>query len=229
MKCANCGMEISAGRESCQNCGAKPAGQESALKTKTDGTLTWVYEMSFWKNPTILLTVLKVVLLAGLFPALLMFFLTLGEGFGPAALLFVKVYGLMAGIFTVLLLLAYPTLALIYGGKYCVAFEMDKKGLRHTQMQKQFKKAQVLGMLAALGGAAAGNPAVAGAGLLAGARQSMFTRFSKVKTIVIRQKRQVIYLNEGLARNQVYADGSDFEKVRDHILDHCKKARIIRK
>ena len=33
-----------------------------------------------------------------------------------------------------------------------MVFEMDDKGLRHTQLQKQFKKAQVLAMLTALGG-----------------------------------------------------------------------------
>jgi ribosomal protein L40E len=227
MLCPQCGKENSESAEACRNCGAEPARQQSTLRVKADGTLHWVYELNFWKNPTILFTVWKVVLLAGLFPALLMFVLTLGEGFGPAVLLFGKVYGLIAGIFTALLLLAYPILALIYGGKYCVVFEMNHKGLHHTQMQKQFKKAQVLGLLAVLGGAAAGNPAVSGAGILAGSKQSMTTQFSKVNTIVIREKRQAIHLNEGLARNQVYADGTDFEIVRDHILAHCKEARII--
>ena len=142
MKCSDCGVEISEGRRSCQNCGAAvlgdPAGEpdNQAFLPDNNGTFKWAYEMNMWKNPTLVITIWKILLLAGFAPALLMFFLSLGDGFAAAIGIFLQVFGIVAAIFSGLMLLAYPLVALINGGKYCVVFEMDDKGLRHTQMQK---------------------------------------------------------------------------------------------
>jgi hypothetical protein len=47
-----------------------------------------------------------------------------------------------------------------------------------------------------------------------------------VKNITVKQKRNVIYVNEKLTHNQVYADPDDFEFVRGHILSRCKNAKV---
>ncbi len=192
------------------------------------GVFRWAYEMNMWKNPTLVITAWKVMFLAALFPALLMFILTLVDGDGLVAALdvFIRVLGLVFAIVTGLLLLAYPLVAFINGGKYCVVFEMDDYRVKHIQMQKQFKKSQVLSMIVVLAGALAKNPQTAGAGLLSGSKQSLLSNFDQVKTIVVREKRNVIYLNESLTRNQVYADTADFAFIRDYIISCCKKARV---
>lgn len=195
----------------------------------TDGVLRWVYEMSMWKNPTLIVTIWKVILIGALAPALLVFFLSLsdGDGFFAALWIAVKILGLVALIVTALLwLVAYPLVALLNRGHYCVVFEMDDAGVKHIQMQKQFEKSQVLAMVTVLAGLVPGNVQTMGAGLLAGSKQSTVSQFAAVKSVVVHQKRHVIYVNENLSYNQVYASSADFDFVCDYILKRCKKAKV---
>jgi hypothetical protein len=206
-----------------------PASPSPGIIAGTDGVLRWAYEMSMWKNSTIPKTIAKVVIFASIIPALLVTFLTLDEGLVDAAKVFIRVAGLVLGIMAVLFLLAYIIVSVTYGGKYCVVFEMDTKGVKHIQMQKQFKKGQVLSILTVLAGVAAGSPQTAGAGLLAGARNSSYSSFQKVIHVVADPKREVIYVNEIIKKNQVYAAPEDFEAVFNYLAEHCKKAKISRK
>lgn len=194
-----------------------------------DGVIRWVYEMNMWKNPTLIITVWKILLLVALFPALLVFILSLGDGFGAALLTMIKIYALVALIVSALMLLAYPLVTFIYGGQYCVLFEMDKNGVKHIQMHKQFKQNQVLSMITVLAGIAAGNVQTTAAGVLAGTKQSIYSTFDKVKTVRINQKRNVIFLSENLSHNQVYASAEAFAFVENFIVSQCKKAKVTRK
>ena len=220
---------------SCGNCGAPLEGKEAGRQMSPgvlmgeDGVMRWVYEMNMWKNPTLLITIWKVLLLATMVPALLMFFLTLGDGFGTALLVFLKIMAVVAAIVTGLMVLAYPMVALINGNKYCVIFEMDDNGVKHIQMQKQFEKNQVFAMVVTLAGVMTGSVQTAAAGMLAGSKQSLRTSFKNVKTITVKEKRHVIYLNEKLTHNQVYANPDDFGFVREHILSCCKNAKMTSK
>ena len=241
MICKKCGRVSPKGSRFCENCGAAfevelpkvdVVKQQSDQQVSPgvvmgkDGVMRWVYEMNMWKNPTLVITIWKVLLLAALAPALLVFFLNLGDGIGSAFLAFFKVIAIIVGIVTVLMLVAYPLVAIMNGGKYCVMFEMDDKSVKHIQMQQQFKKSQILAMIVSLAGMMTGNAQTAGAGLLAGSKQSTLSRFEKVKSITVNEKRHVIYVNENLTKNQVYADPVDFTFIRDAIISHCKKAKV---
>ena len=244
MFCIKCGQKFSEGSRFCEKCGA-PIGEEfpkrEAVEQQSnqqvspgvvmggDGILRWAYEMNMWKNPTLVITIWKVLLLAALVPALLVFFLNLGDGFGSAILVFVKIMAIVAGIVTGLMLLAYPLVAILNGGKYCVIFEMDDKSVKHIQMQKQFQKSQVLSMIVILAGVMTGNIRATAAGMLAGSKQSLLSSFEKVRSITVNEKRHVIYVNENLSHNQVYADSADFAFVRNTIISHCKKAKVTYK
>nr|WP_321303281.1 hypothetical protein [uncultured Trichococcus sp.] len=188
-----------------------------------DSVLRWVYELDMWRNPTVLVTVWKIFGMCSLLPGLIVFFGSINEGIEAALFNFLKVASIMFGIMTVLVFFAYAVLAAIYGGKYCVAFEMDKDGVRHIQMKKQFEKGQLMAMLAIVAGLATGNAAAAAAGLNAASMQSQYSQFNKVKSIVVNEKRQVIYVNQTLIHNQVYADPGYFTVVLDYILKHCGK------
>ncbi len=194
-----------------------------------DGVLRWVFEVNMLKSPTVVITVWNILLLVALFPAILMFFLSLGEGAGFAFFTMIKVYGLVAGIMTVLMLLAYLLIVALNGGQYCVLFEMDENGLKHIQMQKQFKRNQILSMITVLAGIAAGNLQTTAAGVMAGTKRSTYSDFEKVKELKINQKRNVIFLNENLTHNQVYANQEDFPFIADFIIKQCANAKITKK
>lgn len=192
-----------------------------------DGIYRWSYEMNMWKNPTILITLWKVFFIGGMFPVLLVTVLELFEqGFSDAVNVFIPMFLGMIGIITGLIVLAYPIAAILNGGIYQVVFELDSLGVRHIQMESQFKKNQVLAMITTLAGTLANSPSTAGAGLLAGSKSSSYSEFKQVKKIVSNQKRHVIYVNESLNHNQIYVNNEDFEAVKNYIIEHCDNAKI---
>lgn len=104
-------------------------------------------EFSFWRNPAILITAAKVLLISPFIPALFTFVITFVDGFGAAFGIASKIFGygilLMAGLLAVAV--AYLLLGLIYGGKYFVLFKMDDKGVNHIQLDK--RRLKLLGSL----------------------------------------------------------------------------------
>lgn len=195
-----------------------------------EGVMRWGYEMNMWKNPTLLITIWKVLLLCAVVPAGLVFFMSLGTTSIMETLnIFIKVAILVTTILTTLMLIAYPIYAIASGGKYCVIFEMDEKGVKHIQMKKQFKKAQTFSMIGALAGLLLGSPTVTGANLLAGSKQSLYCHFSKVKEIIVDKKRHVIFVNEALIHNQVYVNSRNFAYVLEYIINHAKEAEVTYK
>jgi hypothetical protein len=64
--------------------------------------------------------------------------------------------------------------------------------------------------------------------MLAASRQSMYTAFKDVTSVKIRERRNVIYLGEALAQNQVYAEAEDLPRVKAYILEHIRKDVRVR-
>ena len=185
-----------------------------------DGKVRWVYEMSLFRNPTILYTLIGVFLLVIAIMWLLMFFIGLGDGVSEAAEGATMVAGIGLAIIIPLCLVGYAVYALILKGKYCVVFEMDDDGVLHAQQERQAEKAGLLADIGILAGILAGNPTLAGSSLLAKTNTSMYTDFPSVKFIRPARKRNTIYVNN----NQVYVPDEDFDMVLDFIRAHCPNA-----
>ena len=116
---------------------------------QANGIYRWTYELNLYRNPTVLITVLKVL---GLSMGLVWLFVVLvsmgdrgfwWDGFLPET----KVFALVMLGFVVLGAVSYYLYALIQGGRYCVLFEMDEQGVKHTQLARQFRKSQVVAAL----------------------------------------------------------------------------------
>ena len=194
------------------------------IKKGDDGTYRWVYEFNMLMNPIILLTVLKIffLVLAGMWVVFGLFRIG-NDGFIGAFAAQTKELLIPAAILFGLSIAAYIILACIYGWKYCVLFEMNETGIRHIQMEKQYKKAQALGWLTSMAGAAAGKPGVAGTGLLAATKNEQATEFSKVKRIRALKTFHTIKLDGLLNHNQIYAEPEDFDFVLEYISKRIPK------
>lgn len=201
--------------------------ESSKVTLCSDGTYRWYYEFPMMKNPTILFTVWKVLLIASCAPALVSMIAVFTDGkFVEGLLTFAKVLGVAFGIMFVLSLIGYFILALIYGFKYIVLFEMDDKGVSHIQQSKQFQKAEAIGWLTAFAGARASNPTVTGSGLLMATKQSTTTEFAFVDKVICLKKQNTIKVNQLFSKNQVYVSDEDYDFVREYIATRCIKAKI---
>lgn len=186
-----------------------------------DGKYRWAYDLPMMKNPSILFTIYKVLLIAACLPLLIVL---ISSGFKDT-LNILKTFAIVLLILFVIGFIAYAIVAATYGWYYCVIFEMDEKGVLHAQQQKQFSKAQALGMITALAGAETGNMTAAGSGLLAATKSSQYSQFDKVKKVKCFPKSNLIKLDYPLSHNQIYVEDDAFRFVEDYIKARCKGAR----
>ena len=196
------------------------------IKKCDDGTYRWMYEFNMLTNPIILWTVLKIFIFVLLGMWVIFGLFRIGdEGFVNAFVEETKALKIPAIILFGLSIVAYIILACIYGWKYCVLFEMNETGIRHIQMEKQYKKAQAVGWLTACAGVAAGKPGAAGTGLLATTKNEQATEFSKVKRMRVLKTFHTIKLDGLLNHNQIYVEPEDYDFVLEYISKRIPKSK----
>ena len=177
-------------------------------------------------NPAIFLTVLKVF--EGIIVGIFLFFgliLYVFHGDWAGLLGWLKTMGLMMAIVFGLTVLGMLLTAAFFKGKYVVLFEMDEKGMAHIVTPEQMKKAQKLGKITTVAGAARGSFTTAGAGMLAASKQASISEFSNVRKVKPHRRLHVIKVNEFIEKNQIYVPDEDFDFVYDFIKSRCPKAK----
>ena len=194
-----------------------------------DGAYRWAYEYDMLRNPTILVTVYKVLGIAWGVVVLLDLILGLFEGnFRSLADLWsgLRIFLLIAAIFLVLGALGYLLTTAILGRKYQVLFEMTDDYVKHIQLEKEVKKAEAIGAVTLFVGLMARNFATAGAGVLAKTKTESTSVFKNVRVLKVRRRRHTIHVNQLLEKNQVYAEDADFDFVEQFIRERCKNAKL---
>lgn len=192
------------------------------MKKEKDNKYHWKYEMNLYKNPTILFLLFKIFGCIGLGIWLFSTLISVGNvdfwwnGFVDN----LKVFVIITIIIFTLCILSYYLYSYIMGGKYNVLFEMDEKGIRHTQEEKQVKKAKILSILTVLVGLFGKNSTVVGIGLNSSNKTSMYTSFKKISKIKYNPKRNTIILNATGGQNQIYASSDDLKFIYEYILNY---------
>ena len=187
-----------------------------------DGKYRWIYELHLFKTPIIFMLVWKILFFIFLMIFALVFIADfVSWGFTAER---IKESLRFSGFFllgmTVVTALGYSVYAALMGGKYCVMFEMDEKGINHKQIPAQAKKAKKIAGATALAGAASGRLTTGGAGINS-ARTEMYSDFSRVRKVKAFPALNLIKVNGRLSRNQIYASKEDFEFVKKYIKERC--------
>ena len=195
-----------------------------------DGKYRWVYELDMLKNPIILFTIWQALGISILIMAFILFLIELFDGniknWIDGFLLTPELL-IIAGVILLLSLIGYAIVAIMYGWKYMVLFEMDENGIVHNQMQKEFKKTEAMSWLTIMAGVVAGNPTTMGAGILSATKTASSSSFKNVKKVISKKRLHTIYVNEILEKNQIYVDDDDFDFVWDFITKRCSNAKIV--
>lgn len=106
-----------------------------------DGVYRWYYEFNMLKNPNIFITVSKVLLLSVTIVYAFVLILIIHNGEDLEEIIDLTKGFVLIYLFMLFLgLISYLIIAMTYGGKYMVLFEMNEKKISHIQMQKQFKR-----------------------------------------------------------------------------------------
>lgn len=192
-----------------------------------DGKYRWVYEVHILRNPALFLTVMKVMLISVAIVWVFGMVVALFQGDMDMSyfLFWLKLMGIVMGIFFVLAIISQLILAAIFKGKYVVLYEMDEDQVNCIQMPKTVKKAEAIGMITVLVGLVAKNPTTIGAGMLSSSRSTSTSIFSNVRRVKARRGMNLIKVNQLLFKNQVYVPDEDFDFVFNHIKSHCPKAK----
>ncbi len=190
-----------------------------------DGTLCWTYSQSLWSNPSILYTVLKVMLIAVLLVTLFIGGLSAMDGSFDAGEILILGGGLAVG-FSALSLIGYAVFAAISGGKYNMLFFMNDTLVVHMAMPKEAKRGDRINDIAVLVGVLTGNPTLTGMGMANYGRNTLESNFADVKSIVQDRSHDLIKVRAGLKFNQMYASPAQYDFVLSHIASHCPGVRV---
>ena len=209
-----------------------PAMQQSAgcalppgIEYIEDGPFYWTYSQSLWSNPTILYTVLKVMLIAVLLVTLFIGGLAVMDGSFDAGEILLIGIGLALG-FSVLSLLGYAVFAAISGGKYNMLFIMDDDCIMHAQMPKEASRGNKLMDVAGVVGILTGNPTLVGTSMAHHGRHTMTSTFANVKSITQDRAHDVIKIRAGVEFNQIYANPAQYDFVLSYIANRCPNVRV---
>ena len=202
----------------------RPKELTARIQLCADGKYRWSYEVDLWKNPSILIDLLKAfgIVMVGMW-----LFITVliplfnddfyWDDFGDGSMVFLWI---VLGVL-VLCLLGYLLFAAISGGRYAVYFVMDENIVVHRQMPKQVKRAQVIAAINLMM-----DPMNSGPALLAASGMPYVSHFKKVRTVKAERKRNLIKVNEVLTKNRIYVeDPEDYEFVLRYISERCPKAK----
>ena len=180
--------------------------------------------MDMMKTPALLITIFKVLGLSFFIAwGIIILIAAIGGTDWETIWGITKVILILCAIFIPITFLAYLIVSAQNGRKYVVLFEMDEQGVLHRQLRKNVKRDKAIAWLTVLAGVAAGNWGAASAGFVSATHDSLYSEFSKVRSVKPKRKWNTIKVNELLTKNQVYAEKQDFDFVYQYILAHCTR------
>ena len=249
MYCENCGTPLKDGAKFCPNCGVpQETGQPQAtsqpqpeapipstpeelsarIRLCPDGKYRWSYEVNLWRNPSILLDLMKVaaVIMVGIW-LLIEVLVPLFDGHFRWYRVWDDSKGFLWVVlaFLVLCLIGYVISGIASGGRYAAYFVMDEETITHQQMNKEVKRTQLIAAINMMVDNDMGSAAV-----LAAAHEPFTTPYKRVRKIKAIRGRHLIKVDELLTKNRIYVeDPEDYEFVLRYISERCEKLKPVKR
>ena len=197
--------------------------ENNRVKLCEDGKYRWVCSLNLFTDLTVFFIVWKIfffIILAIFTVIMIADAVSFSDFYTTRFFTNITYFAYFVAGMTALSLLGYYLYSAMMGGKYTVEFTMDEKGILHSQIPSQAKKAKKIGRATAALGAASGNFTAAGVGLNS-QRTEMYSEFGKVRSVKTRKRKCLIKVNELLSHNQVYTAKEDFDFVKEYIISRC--------
>ena len=177
--------------------------------------MKWEISVSIFRNSTIMQQLAIAIGIPFGILILFLFFSSSGEN-----LIYVfYVLGLIVALF----LFTYLLIMVVYGGKYEVGFEINRKGIFCYTQPQQARKNRIINGLVVVLGLLSGKPAVAGAGVLANTRQSTFLTWNRVRKVkYVPKQRLVILRGTWTEKMAVFCTEENYHDVEGAIRGNIK-------
>ncbi|MTI96922.1 MAG: hypothetical protein FH749_15880 [Firmicutes bacterium] len=143
--------------------------------------------------------------------------IAIGIPFGVLCIVLAAVgawYGLT--MIAALFLLTFLLIMAVYGGVYDVGYVLDSKGIHCYARPRQAKRNRFVNWVTVILGLLARQPAAAGAGLLAGSRQSTFLKWNNVRKVKYKPRKRVIIIRGGLTeRVALFCSEDNYQQIAE--------------
>lgn len=129
------------------------------------------------------------------------------------------------GMIAALLALTWLIVQLLYRGRYDAQFTLDDDGALAQLDPRAAKRSRAAGGLAVAAGAVAGQPTVAGAGMLAAGNQAQYLPWSDVRRVDEDAARHTIILHGPLTSHvALFCTAENYEAVSRYVADRTGNA-----
>lgn len=201
------------------------------VTAKPDQTYIWTYDMNLFKDPSVFITVCKIVVACMLLPYMLVFTLALFEGNLKRDFLALTQPFIYIILFMVILVAFsyYLVYIPLHGNHYIIIYDLTPTTITFIESKKDTKQNEIASSIGVIIGLLAGNPTTAGANLLALSKSEMTTSFDQVTKIIIYKHQHMKLISNDLTRNLICYHKDDQTFVESYIIDKCTKAKVIRK
>ena len=188
-----------------------------------DGKYRWSYEVNLWRNPSVLLDLLKAMTFASGYLLLVMALVLIinGDFTWKVIWMDLKVFFWIYLFLMFLSFIGYAISAKQNGGRHVILHVMDEETVVHRQMPKQVERAQVIAAISMIT-----DPTSSGPAILAATHTPFVSRFNKVRKVKAIRRRHLIKVDELLTKNRIYVeDPEDYEFVLNFIKQRCPKIK----
>jgi uncharacterized membrane protein len=205
---------------------------ENGIKSNNENKIKWDLDTSILNNKFILKELFKVLGIAVLVTATIVFLIILpsileGQFYSDGTNLSGFKYALMLigllFILTALFIFAY------YGNKYELTYIMDEKGVETLTRAGQKRKNSRVNFLLIILGLLFRNPTAAGTGFLANAGQCQVMKWKNVQKVTFYPRSNTVVLSGGYGiKSIVFCTGDNYGLVSSRIRSHCRAPCLVK-